>query len=71
MWSLISKELRFAVLDKTCAKQRAQLWCYLKLAPNHIVQLSFCLKWATIVKKQEIDQNRARNCKFTQIFLLG
>ena len=35
MCSIISKELRFAVLDKTCAKQSAQLCCCIvkKLKP--------------------------------------
>ena len=52
----------FAVLDQTCAKQRASIYSS---------QLSFCFKWATFVKNQEIVQNSARNCKFTKMGLLG
>ena len=60
MWSIISKELGFAVLDTTSAKQRAQLCCCLKLAPNHTAQLSFCFKLAR-VKKLKIVQKNVRN----------
>ena len=57
-----SKELWFAVLDKTCAKQRAQLcWC-LKLAPSHTEQLWFCFKLARIVKDLKLAQKTVRNC---------
>ena len=62
MWSIISKELPFAVLDQTCGKQRAKIYSS---------QLSFCFKWATFVKNPEIFQNNARNCKFTEMGLLG
>ena len=56
-----NKELGFAVLNQTCAKQRASIYSS---------QLSFCFKWATFVKNQEIVQNSARNCKFTKMGLL-
>ena len=51
----------FAVVDQTCAKKRASVYSS---------QLSFCFKWATFVKNQEIVQNSARNCKFTKMGLL-
>ena len=59
---IISKKLRFAVLDKTCAKQRALLGCCLKLAPNRTSELSFCLKIYRINKKLKLVQDTARNC---------
>ena len=62
VWSIISNKLRFAVLDKTCAKQSAQLVCCSKSnKANHTAQLSFCLKFAPIVEKQNLVQNTVRN----------
>ena len=61
VWSIKSKELRFAVLDKTCAKELAQLCCCLKLSPSHTVQLSFCFQFACIVKKIKLVQDTVRN----------
>ena len=62
MWSIIFNELRSAVLDKTCAKQSAQLVCCSKShEANHTAQLSFCLKFANIVKKLNLVQNKVRN----------
>ena len=58
----MSKKLRFAVLGKTSAKQRGQLYCCLKLAPNDTLQLSFCFKLARIVKKLKLVQETKRNC---------
>ena len=46
---------------KACEKRRAQLSCCLKLAPNHTAQLSFCLKWATFLKKLKLVQNTVRS----------
>ena len=57
----MSNELRFAVLSKTSAKQRGQLYCCLKLAPNDTLQLSFCLKLARIVKKLKFLRETERN----------
>ena len=68
MWSIISKELRFAVLDKTSTKQRAQVCCCLKLAPYHTTQLSFCLKLARIVNNLKLVQKTVRNCPVAQIW---
>ena len=48
------QEIRFAVLDKTCKKQRAQPCCCSKLASNHSAQLSFCFKLARIVWKVKL-----------------
>ena len=62
MLSIISKELAFADLDKTCAKQRARLSSCLKLALSHTAQLSFCLKVTCIVKDLNFVQNTVRNC---------
>ena len=61
MWSIISKDFRFVVLDTTSAKQRAQLCCFLKFVPNHTAQLSFCFKLSRIVKKLNIGQKTVRN----------
>ena len=58
-WSL--KKVRFAVLGESSAKERAQLYCCLKLAPNHTWQLSFCFKLARIVKKVKLVQETVRN----------
>ena len=66
MWSIIFKELRFAVLDKTCAKQRPQLCCCLKLAPNHTAQLLFCFKLNGIVEKLRLVQKTVHNCPVAQ-----
>ena len=56
------QEIRFAVLDKSCKMQREQLWCCSKLASNHSVQLSFCLKLVIFSKKLNHVQNTLRNC---------
>ena len=48
------QEIRFAVLDKTCKKQRAQPYSCSKLASNHSAQLSFCFKLARIVWKVKL-----------------
>ena len=61
VWSIISKELRFAVLDTTSAKQPAPLGCCLILAPVATSQLSFCFKMARIFKKLKLVQVTARN----------
>ena len=66
MWSIIFKELRFAVLDKTCAKHRPQLCCCLKLAPNHTAQLLFCFKLNGIVEKLRLVQKTVHNCPVAQ-----
>ena len=66
MLSIISKELGFAVVDKTCGKQRVQLCCCSKLAPNHTPQLSFCFKLARIVKKLKLVPSTLRNCPVAQ-----
>ena len=58
-WSL--KKLRFAVLGETSAKERAQLYCCLKLASNHTLQLWFCFKLARNVKKVKLVQENVRN----------
>ena len=68
VWSIISKELRFPVLDKTSTKQRAQVCCCLKLAPYHTTQLSFCLKLARIVNNLKLVQKTVRNCPVAQIW---
>ena len=57
----MSNELRFAVLGKTSAKQRGQLYCCFKLAPNDTLQLSFCFKLARIVKKLKFVLETERN----------
>ena len=65
-WKIISKKLRFAILDKTCKKRRAQrCWCS-KLASSHTVQLSFRFKLARIVRKRTPVRNCARNCPVNQ-----
>ena len=58
----MSNELRFAVLGKTSAKERAELCCCLKLATNDTLQLSFCFKLARIVRKPKLVQQTVRNC---------
>ena len=63
----MSKKLRFAVSGKTSAKQRGQLYCCLKLAPNDTLQLSFCFKLARIVKKLKLVQETKRNCPVAAI----
>ena len=45
-----------AVLDKTCAKQRAPLGCCLKLARNRTSELSFCFKMARVVNNLKLVQ---------------
>ena len=50
MSSIISKELGFADLDKTCAKQCAWLWSCLKLAPSDTGQVSFARNWPVLLK---------------------
>ena len=62
MLSIISKEFRFADLDKNCAKQRAQLCRSLNLAPSHTAQLSSCFKLARTVKDLKLVQKTVRNC---------
>ena len=57
----MSNELRFAVLGKTSAKQRGQLYCCFKLAPNDTLQLSLCFKLARIVKKLKFVLETERN----------
>ena len=56
------QEIRFAVLDKSCKMQRAQPCCCSKLALNHSVQLSFCLKLVTFGKNLNHVQNTLCNC---------
>ena len=56
------QKIRFAVLDKTFKKQRAQPCCCSKLASNHPAQLSFCFKEARIVRKVKLVWNTVRNC---------
>ena len=51
----------FCYKANTCQKQRAQLSCCSKLALKHSVQLSFCLKLATFVKKVKLVKNTVRN----------
>ena len=56
------QEIRFAVLDKTCKKQRSQPYCCSKLASNHSGQLLFCFKLARIVRNVKLVWNTVRNC---------
>ena len=65
-WTIISKKLWFAVLDKTCKTQRAQPCCCSQLASGRTVQLSFCFKLARIVRKQKPVRNCVRNFPFNQ-----
>ena len=58
----MSNKLPFAVLGKTSAKERPQLYCCFKLAPNHTLQLLFCFKLARIVKKVKLVQETVSNC---------
>ena len=68
LWSIISKELRLAVFEKSCGKNSVQLWfsaqlsCCSKLASKHSAQLSCCLKVVTFVKKLKLVQNTVHNC---------
>ena len=66
LFDLISKKLWFAVLDKTCKKQRARKCYCSKLASSHNVQLSFCFKLVRIVRKLTPVRNCARNCPVNQ-----
>ena len=52
LWSIISKELQFAVSDKSCGKSSVQLWFCLKLASKRYAQLWFCLKCAPFVNNR-------------------
>ena len=62
MWTIISNEVRLAVCDKTCAKQSGKLvGCSKSHQANHTAQLSFCLKFAPIVEKQNFVQNTVRH----------
>ena len=49
------------VLGESSAKERAQLYCCLKLALNHTWQLSFCFRLARIVKNVKLVQETVRN----------
>ena len=68
LWSIISKELRLAVFEKSFGENSVQLWfsaqlsCCSKLASKPSAQLSFCLKVATFVKKLKLVQNTVHNC---------
>ena len=52
LWSIISKQLRFAVSDKSCGKSSVPLWFCLKLASKRYAQLWFCLKCAPFVNNR-------------------
>ena len=68
LWSIISKELRLAVFEKSFGENSVQLWfsaqlsCCSKLASKPSAQLSFCLRVVTFVKKLKLVQNTVHNC---------
>ena len=61
-WTIKSKKLWFAVLDKTCKKKRTQPCCCSKLPLSQTAQLSFCSKLGRIVRKVKPVRNCVRNC---------
>ena len=62
VWSIISNNLWSAFLDKTCAKQSAQLVCCSKLhKANQTAQLFLFLKFAPKVKKLNLVQKTVHN----------
>ena len=63
LWSIISKELRLAVFDKSCGKNSVQLWFCLKLASKRYAQLQFSLKCAPFVN------NRRKTLKMCKVVL--
>ena len=69
-WTIISKKLWFAVLDKTWKKQRAQPCCCSKLATSQTAQLSFCFRLGCIVRKLKPVRNSVRNCPVKQNWCL-
>ena len=66
LWSIISKELRLAVFEKSFGQNSVQLWfsaqlsCCSKLASKHSAQLSFYLKVANCEKAKTSAKHRAQ-----------
>ena len=63
---IISKDLGFVDLHKTCAQQRARLCRCLKLSTGHTEQLSSSLKVARLVKALKLVQKTTLNSPVTQ-----